>query len=239
MYGVQKLLKYIEGNTEKCIFCDRRKSNISIKGDGVGICSSCYEMYAKDCIKDYFDTKSQVRRLFAPFIYEGELRRAILELKFGGCRAYAKPLGELVAEVLPLYYLYSDYDMLLPVPLHPNRLKERGFNQAELIAEALSEKLLVPMYDDVLFRIRDTKRQASLSRAMRQKNVEGAFYADGIVAGKRIMLVDDIYTAGATIKACSKELIEKGAAEVSAIVVSANFIKDYTDTPQIQIPVIK
>ena len=239
MYGVEKLLKYIEGNTEKCIICDRRKNNISIRGDGVGICSSCYEVFAKDCIKDYFDTNSRVKRLFAPFVYDGELRRAILDIKFGGCRAYAKPLGELVAEVLPPYYLYSDYDMLLPVPLHPNRLKERGFNQAELIAEALSEKLLVPMYDDVLFRIRDTKRQASLSRAMRQKNVEGAFFADGVVAGKRIMLVDDIYTAGATVKACAKELIEKGAAEVSAIVVCANFIKEHGEAPKMQIPIVK
>ncbi|MBQ8636541.1 MAG: ComF family protein [Clostridia bacterium] len=236
---IDGLLRYIEGNNQKCILCDRRKSDIKIKGDGVGICLSCYDRYSKDSIKDYFDTNSQIRRLFAPFLYDGEIRHAILEMKFGGSWAYAKPLGELVADVLPPYYQYSDYDMLIPVPLHPNRLKERGFNQAELIAATLSERLSVPMYDDVLFRIRDTKRQMSLNRVERQKNVEGAFFADGIVAGKRIMLVDDIYTAGATVKACAKELLEKGATEVSAIAVCANFIKDYRDVPRIHIPAIK
>ncbi len=239
MYGVQKLLRHLEGNTIKCIICSRRTDDIKIKGDGVGICRRCYEKYMKERVDDYYEVKSAVRRLFAPFVYEGEIRRALHELKFGNCSAYAKPIGELVAAALPQYYLFSDYDMIVPVPLHPKRLRERGYNQAELIAKTISKRLGVTIYDDVLFRIKDTKRQMTLSRALRQSNVKNAFFADeASVSGKRILLIDDIYTAGATVSECTDELLRKGATEVSAIVVCANFIKDYADAPRIQIPTV-
>ncbi|MBS7299187.1 MAG: ComF family protein [Eubacteriales bacterium] len=238
--GIGEVLRYLEGDNRKCIFCGRRRPDIIVESDGVGICRTCYEHYMRESVKDYYETDELVRRLFAPFLYTGRMRRALLDLKFNDCRAYAEPLGKLVAESLPPYYLYSDYDMLLPVPLHPKRLEERGFNQAELIARTISKYLGVPCCDDVLFRIRDTKRQMNLSRAQRHENVEGAFYADGkSVAGKRIMLIDDIYTAGATVRECAKELRGKGAAEVSAIVVCSNFMKNYNDASKIQIPIVK
>ena len=237
---LEEILRFMEGDTQKCILCDRRRKDVTLSGDGVGICKVCYEKYIKDSLKDYFDTNSRVRRLFAPFVYEGEIRHAIHELKFANSPAYAKPIGELVADALPPYYLYSDYDMIVPVPLHPNRMEERGYNQAELIADTLSERLSVPLYDDVLFRIRDTKRQMTLSRSKREENVEGAFFADSrSVSGKRVLLIDDIYTVGATVKACAKELIDKGAIEVSAIVVCANFLKEHGEAPRLQMPVVK
>lgn len=237
--GVTKLLRYIEGKTQKCIFCDRRTADIKIKGDGVGVCVNCYNEYMKMRVDDYYEVKDSVRRLFAPFAYEGDIRRALHELKFCGCRAYAKPIAELVADALPQYYLYSDYDMIVPVPLHPNRFEERGYNQAELIGQTLSERLDVPLCDDVLFRIKDTKRQMTLSRALRHANVKDAFFASAPnVYGKRILLTDDIYTAGATVRECAKELIAKGAEEVSAIVVCANFQKENTYSPQVHIPTL-
>lgn len=235
--GIAKLLKYIEGNTQKCIFCDRRTDDIKIKGDGVGICVKCYNEYMNKRVDDYYEVKDSVRRLFAPFLYEGDIRRALHELKFCGCSAYAKPIAELVADALPQYYLYSDYDMIVPVPLHPNRFEERGYNQTELIGQALSNRLDVPLCNDVLFRIKDTKRQMTLSKALRYANVKNAFFASASdVYGKRILLTDDIYTAGATVRECAKELIYKGAEEVSAIVVCANFKKADTLSPKIHIP---
>ena len=237
---LEEILRFMEGDTSKCILCDRRRHDVTVSGDGVGICRSCYERYMRNSLKDYFETNSRVRRLFAPFLYDGEIRRAIHELKFANSPAYAKPIGDLVADALPPYYLYSDYDMIVPVPLHPKRMEERGYNQAELIADTLSERLFVPMYDDVLFRIRDTKRQMTLSRSQRQENVEDAFLADNkSVSGKRVLLIDDIYTVGATVKACAKELLDKGAAEVSAIVVCVNFLKEQGEAPRLQIPIVK
>lgn len=95
------------------------------------------------------------------------------------------------------------------------------------------------MAADVLFRTRNTMHQMSLTRSLRERNVSGAFHAvDGEVSGKRILLVDDIYTVGATARACAKELLAKGAEEVSVIAISTNFYKNDTDRPTVRIPTV-
>lgn len=236
---LERVLRLLEGRDAKCIICGKRCAGMQICYDGVGVCTKCYNTLISKRAGDYYDTNGRVRRLFAPFEYDGDLRRAVLALKFDDATAYAKPLAKLVFDALPPYYMY-DYDMLVPVPLHPNRRRERGYNQTELLADELSGLLGVPVVDDVLFRIRDTEHQMRLSRMMRENNVRGAFLThEQSVRGKRILLVDDIYTAGATIGACSAELLGKGAAEVSAIVVCENFkyINMTADRPRI--PTVK
>lgn len=236
---LDRVLRFFEGKDAKCIICGKRRGEMSLCCDGVGICDRCRNALLESSASDYYDTDGRVRRLFAPFAYDGDLRRAVLDLKFNDATAYAKPLARLVFEALPQYYVY-DYDMLVPVPLHPKRRDERGYNQAELLAEELSKLLGVPVASEVLFRTRNTEHQMKLSRMMRENNVRGAFFADErSVHGKRILLVDDIYTAGATIGACSRELLEKGAAEVSAVVVCENFkyVNSRKSIPRI--PVIK
>ncbi len=214
-------------------------SSAEIKGDGVGVCKSCYDRVMKSCTKDYYDTESNVKRLFAPFAYRDNIRDAIFEFKFGGSYAYGDIFAELVHRALPPYYLYDNYDMIVPVPLHSERFNERGFNQAELFADGLSKRLGVPSVNDVLFRTRNTMHQMALTRNLRERNVSGAFYAvESEVSGKKILLADDIYTAGATARACAKELLGKGAKEVSAVVIGTNFDKMHRYTETVKIPTV-
>lgn len=235
MFG--RIMRYFE-NGAICAICRKRCHDIRFEYDGVGICSECYAGLTKEAACDYYDSEGVVFRLFAPFEYKDSIRKALMDLKFNGFKAYAAPIGALIADVLPDYYDYSVYDMIIPVPLHETRLKERGYNQAELIAEPIAARFDIELANDVMFRIKNTKRQMELSNSMRQKNLNNAFYAvEEYVKDKRILLVDDIYTTGSTLKNCSKELISKGAREVSAIVVCENFKRFDLPMFNIHIPV--
>lgn len=239
LVGLKSILRYLEDGRSKCILCRQSTANPVICNDGVGICKACYDRIMKSRATDYYDTGGDIRRLFAPFEYKNELREAIFEFKFGGSYAYGDIFAGLVYDALPPYYLYTDYDMLVPVPLHFERLNSRGYNQSELLAEGLSRRIGIPAVTDVLFRTRNTMHQMALSRGLRERNVSGAFYAAGKeVSGKRILLIDDIYTVGATARACAKELLCKGAAEVSVIAVSENFYKSNTNQPTVRIPTV-
>ncbi len=107
------------------------------------------------------------------------------------------------------------------------RFNERGFNQAELLADSFSENINIPVCSDALFRIKNTKRQMNLSRTLRDLNMKGAFYAVAdAVSGKKILIIDDIYTAGSTANEAAKEMLLKGAREVSCLTLCSNFYKE-------------
>lgn len=115
----------------------------------------------------------------------------------------------------------SGFDLIVPVPLHRRRLAERGFNQAQIISIILSAKLKVGV-DEVLVRSRATRQQAKLSKVERQENVRDAFLLkkDSTVAGKKILLVDDVFTTGSTMQECAKVLLLSGAEEVSGFTLA-------------------
>lgn len=150
--------------------------------------------------------------------YEGVLEKAIKLLKFQHKKRLALPLARLLQNHNP----FVSADAIIPVPLHANRLKERGFNQSSLISTLLSKNSGIPILEDVLIRKKDTKHLFDLGRIERQKNIEGAFEVDRPHAIKEasLILVDDIYTTGITVSTCRKVLIEAGAASVKAIVLS-------------------
>jgi ComF family protein len=148
--------------------------------------------------------------------YEGSLRVAIHELKFSGRRRAAARLAELLLETEAARLLVATSDVLVPVPLHPRRLRERGFNQAALVAQELGRRGGRPCCPDALVRRLDTAPQAGLSAAARRRNVREAFAVrrKASVAGKTVTLVDDVVTTGATALACGRELVAAGAREV-------------------------
>jgi ComF family protein len=111
-------------------------------------------------------------------------------------------------------------DVVVPVPLHPARLAERGYNQAALLGAAAAAELGVPLLARGLARTRDTPQQARLDRAARRANVAGAFRARARLRGKRVVLVDDVATTGSTLAACTRALLDAGAASVTALVVA-------------------
>jgi ComF family protein len=154
--------------------------------------------------------------------YEGSLRVAIHELKFSGRRRVANRLAELLLESEPVRRLLATTDVLVPVPLHPRRLRERGFNQAALVAQELARRGERSCCPDALVRRLDTAPQAGLTAAARRRNVREAFAVrrKASVAGKTVTLVDDVVTTGATALACGRQLVAAGAREVRLLSVA-------------------
>jgi len=148
------------------------------------------------------------------------VRQAIHDLKYRGVRGRAPLLADLAAEAVDRRPIAID--LLIPVPLADRRRRERGFNQSELIGRGLSERLGVPLLPPALVRVRETPRQVGLTAVERQKNVSGAFGCPdpSLVTGRRVALVDDVMTTGATLAACAEELKVAGATRVYAIVVA-------------------
>ncbi|MEW6233213.1 MAG: ComF family protein [Chloroflexota bacterium] len=150
-------------------------------------------------------------RAVGPFV--DPLRKAIHAFKYRNLRALASPLGALLADHLDRHPL--PVDLIVPVPLHPRRLRARGYNQAGLLAQCLAEKSKLALAEKALVRARPTRSQIGLDAVERRANVLGAFAcADGQVAGRRVLLVDDVCTTGATLESCAGELYHAGAAAV-------------------------
>jgi ComF family protein len=151
--------------------------------------------------------------------YDGPLRVAIHELKYRGRRRVAARLAErIAAEPVSRGVLTQDV-VLVPVPLHPRRKRERGFNQAELLASELGRRLLLPVRASALVRRLDTPSQTGLTALERRRNVKDAFAVRGRaqVAGRVVVLVDDVVTTGATLRACARALHAAGASEVRSV----------------------
>ncbi len=169
------------------------------------------------------------RRGLSPFAraaslgpYDGSLRVIIHELKYRGRRRAAAQLAHRLDREPRVRDVLGGADVLVPVPLHPRRRRERGFNQAELLAVELGRRAAVPVSSGTLVRRTDTASQAGLTAARRRANVAGAFAVRhrSRVAGRVIVLIDDVYTTGATARACARALRAAGAAEVRLVTVA-------------------
>jgi ComF family protein len=158
-----------------------------------------------------------LRHIRSAAIYSGPIRKALHALKYRQDRSLA---GLLVKESLS-HWPVEDWkvNFLLPVPMGSRRFRERGYNQAELIADAVSESTGIPKKLGILTRIRDTKSQVGLSQRERQLNLEAAFLSHS-VHNLSILLVDDVCTTGSTLVACSQALRAAGASAVYAITIA-------------------
>lgn len=151
--------------------------------------------------------------------FRGALRACIHALKYEGNRRLGKPLGLLLARA------YRDYglrcDILVPVPLHGIRQRQRGFNQAQLLAESCSNDLRLPLCS-LLVRTRHTPAQTTLTAAERRQNVANAFHYSSThpLAGSRILLIDDVCTTGATLESCAAPLFAAGARAVYGLTLA-------------------
>jgi len=157
-------------------------------------------------------------------LYQGGLRDAIHRFKFGRKRFLARPLGTLLTGVVEELLLagkttWSGVAGLVPVPLTRKRFEERGFNQAELLAQRVGELTGLPVLP-VLQKVRETLSQTGLSREQRKRNLNSAFhFCTGktvLPAGRLVILIDDVFTTGGTVSECARVLLEAGVPEVYA-----------------------
>lgn len=150
----------------------------------------------------------------AAVAYGPVARDVALKLKYGGRLAMAQTVARLMVRHVP-----ADTDRIVPVPLHRRRIWTRGYNQAALIGDAIGRRLSIPVERDALIRVRPTPPLRNMGPRARAKAVRGAFAVTdpAAVAGRAILLIDDVHTSGATVDACARILLAAGAARVGVL----------------------
>lgn len=220
-----------------CPACQRRR------GDEPGLCRSCLEKIPRavaplcaTCGAPLRGTVSVCRtcasrrRFFsvarAPTTYDGAIRDFIHRFKYGGERELGRALGVLLGRFLERERVLWPIDGIVPVPLHPHRLEERGFNQAEVLAKVTGQWVGRPVWSDVLQRARSTETQTRLSAKARRENVQGAFRPWRVekLAGKHVLLVDDVLTSGATADEVARTLLKAGASSVKVLCLAVGVL---------------
>ena len=188
-----------------CVAC-RVLLPVNEKNGQRPFCPACRELF----------TPITKERSIATFTYEGLIRELILDMKFNSKKQIAQALGLLWAECLQSYPVenISDY-VLVPVPMHRNKKRRRGFNQAEVMSLPLAARLNIPIAN-VLSRTRDTTPQSEVHFSRRAENVRGAFCISPRQEprGRNYILTDDIFTTGASLNECTRVLKNAGAASV-------------------------
>ena len=149
----------------------------------------------------------------APYQWTGIVKELVYSLKYRNVRASAPRLAELMSAHFMERSISAD--VIVPVPLHPSRERERGYNQSELLAQGISKSIGIPMTVGALARVRNTPPQVSMATPEeRRRNVIGAFECVEDVVGRRVLLVDDVVTTGATVAECSAQLRKAGATSI-------------------------
>lgn len=169
-------------------------------------------------------------RARSALVYNEPLMRVIHCFKYGGQIQLAKPLGEILRAAFERYWDPQGIDLMVPVPLHPRRMRKRGFNQAYLMMRGWGLPVAPrPPQDygpllqrDLIIRIRDTQPQTTLDRKQRVKNIKNAFALTDCdtIRNRTILLVDDVYTTGATAGECARLLMDGGARQVDILTVA-------------------
>lgn len=156
----------------------------------------------------------------SPFRFEEVIRKAVHELKYKHLKALSFCLAELLAKYLEEHNLPGE--ILVPVPLHPRRLRERGYNQSLLISRDLGKLITIPVLDNCLVRVKEVRPQVKTAAVEeRWSNVVDAFICqDGRVKDKRIILIDDVCTSGATLESCAVALKKQGAISVWGLTIA-------------------
>lgn len=211
---------FLPRKSRHCIVCCGRFPAVTspVCNSTLCICANCYEQIKIYKTPSAFDGGKYMRSLLAAYPYQGALKDAFIQYKFASQRAYHTIFAELLHRCLRYFDAVPSFDLVVPVPLSRQRLNERGFNQSALIAEKLADSFHIEYSRNALHRVRHTERQSTLNMSARTNNVKNAFLADRrVVAGRSILLVDDIFTIGATMSECAKTLLACDALSVIGI----------------------
>ena len=191
------------------------------------LCRICGHPFAGDPVDEHYCEECLLRpplyeAVRAPYAYDGVLMECIHRFKFGGRSSLAKPLAALLAEFVEEWPGRIERLLIIPVPLHPRKLRERGFNQSLLLARPVAGALGSRLDFLSLRRIRYTRAQTGLKKDERRKNVRKAFGVaqPGKVEGRTILVVDDVTTTGTTLNECARALMKAGADRVLGLTLA-------------------
>ncbi|HOP48125.1 MAG TPA: ComF family protein [Desulfobacteraceae bacterium] len=214
-----------KGSTEYESFC--RECISEFKPCASPLCPVCGRPFISDAREDHLcEDCLRKRPLFkaaaSPFIYDGVIMNAIHQFKYGQKSFLAKSLGPVLAGFARRWISEQKDLLTMPVPLHPKRLRERGFNQSLLLAGHVAQRLNSRLDYLTLKRVRYTLSQTGLGREERRKNVRGAFQVEDSdpVRGRVILLIDDVTTTGNTLNECARVLMKAGSREVMCLTLA-------------------
>ncbi|MGA2525299.1 MAG: ComF family protein [Smithellaceae bacterium] len=174
------------------------------------LCGNCLEN------KPYFSCARAVAS------YETIILNAIHQFKYGRDLSIGALLASLMADFSFPDLEFRDYSLIIPVPLHIKKLRKRGFNQSIILADSIGKKWQIPVNFSLLKRCKFTLTQTGLDKKERERNIKGAFEVrdNEKIAGRNIILIDDVYTTGATLNECAKKLIKAGAQKVAVLTLA-------------------
>ena len=206
-----------------CGFCGK------ILDDGY-ICASCMEKIPFNGFEYIpFQQDSHFDELYCNYIYDGIVRKKILDYKFQHKKYLARTFADGI--VYRFQKIKPEFDLIIPVPVHKHRKKERGYNQSEIISKIVSKKIGISCNSKVLVKNKVIATQSKLNKTQRIKNVENVFEIKNgdFLLGKKVLLIDDIYTTGATVNECSRVLKSAGVTKVIVYTIAKATVNSHID----------
>ncbi|MCC5909570.1 MAG: ComF family protein [Clostridiaceae bacterium] len=231
---IEALLDLIYPPNINCILCNKY-----LGGEGeYGICRDCLQQLpfidhhscprcakpnridtndATEGCSECSDMRYHFDKVIASVEYKGDIQRLVHKFKYSDATYLAKNMAEIMTVTLKKHRVSAD--IIIAVPLHPNKRRQRGYNQSNLLAKYINRNLGIHYGKKNLIRKKDTKIMHSLSKTERKQNVEDAFQVIKAyeILGKEVLLIDDVFTTGATVNSCSKELMKLGAKSVTVM----------------------
>ena len=199
---------------KQCIICGKLNEDM--------VCDKCYNDFNNDVIIKTYKNKNFDGHMYM-FKYENKIRDLILYYKFNDKAYIYEFFTKIVLKNKKICRKLENYDIIIPVPIHKKRMRQRGYNQSSLIAKKLVKDITnLTCMEDVLIKDKNNKRQSDLNRHQRQENVKNVYKVINKekIYNKKILLFDDIYTTGATVNECAKELKENGAKEILVFTIA-------------------
>lgn len=201
-----------------CLIC-REKDSSSMNY----ICKDCYERL--DILNRQVQIDSPyINNAYYSLSYNRFIREKIKEYKYNGKNYMYKPFGQIMLDTINKLELDKNIDLVAYIPIHRRKEALRGYNQAELLADFISQKINKPLLQKNLVKIKWTNDQSHSNKIDRISNLKDSFHIkdSSIIQGKRILLVDDVITTGSTMEECSKILIKNGAIEIIGLALTSS-----------------